>query len=63
MRTVTVLSVGVLIRRGYEHFRRREVKKTVHSTTTVDARDATKGVLPTYVGRTLSSGLAIYWEA
>ena len=50
MRTVTVLSVGVLIRRGYEHFRRREVKKTVHSATTVDARDATKGVLPTYVG-------------
>ena len=61
--TVTVLSVGVLIRRGYEHFRRREVKKTAHSATTVDARDATKGVSPTYVGLTLSSGLRIHWEA
>ena len=63
MRTVIILSVGVLIRRGYEHFRRREVKNTVHNATTVDARDATKGVLPTTVGATLSSGRAIYWEA
>ena len=63
MRTVIILSVGVLIRRGYEHFRRREVKNTVHNATTVDARDATQGGLSTYVGGSPCQCSGIYWEA